>query len=118
MTEWLPGPTQKAALTSVRITGPMVENWHTFLDESESLLTGKKLVPFWRSTSAEVVAGTAKDSTCSVSSTTPATSIWSCGCKAPTTCLLKQGELTDQRVWAQPADAFRGQFWGFAIWIN
>ncbi len=30
------------------------------LDESESLLTGKKLVPFWRSTTVEVVAGTAQ----------------------------------------------------------
>jgi len=117
--EWLPGPTQKAALTSVRITGPMVESWHTFLDESESLLTGKKLVPFWRATKAEVVAGTAKGLNLHRVFKQPRRFdlvLWAQGTAAVP--YLEQGELTDQRVWTQLTGAFRGQFWGFAIWIN
>lgn len=117
--EWLPGPTQNAALTSVRITGPMVESWHTFLDESESLLTGKKLVPFWRSAKAEVVAGTAKGLNLHRVFSQPRRFdlvLWVQGTDAAP--YLEQGVLTDQRVWTQLIGAFRGQFWGFAIWIN
>ena len=117
--EWLPGPTQKAALTSVRITGPMVESWHTFLSESEALLTGKKLVPFWRATKAEIVAGTAKGLNLHRVFNQPRRFdlvLWVQGTAAVP--YLEQGELTDQRVWTQLTGAFRGQFWGFAIWIN
>ena len=89
------------------------------LDESESLLTGKKLVPFWRSTSAEVVAGTAQGLNLQRVFNHPRhfdLVLWVQGTDAVP--YLEQGELTDQRVWAQLTDAFRGQFWGFAIWIN
>ncbi len=117
--EWLPGPTQQAALTSVRITGPMVESWHTFLDESESLLTGKKLVPFWRASNAELAAGTAKGLNLHRVFNQPRRFdlvLWAQGTAAVP--YLEQGELTSQDVWTQLSGAFRGQFWGFAIWIN
>ncbi len=117
--EWLPGPKQNAALTSVRITGPMVESWHKFLDESESLLTGKKLVPFWRSTKAEVEAATAKGLNLHRIFNEPRRFdlvLWVQGTAAVP--YLEQGELTNQDVWTQLTGAFRGQFWGFAIWIN
>lgn len=47
--EWLPNPKQKGVIPNAVVTQAMIDSWPSFVGESEELLAGKKLVPFWRS---------------------------------------------------------------------
>lgn len=46
--EWLPNPRQKAVIPNAAVTQPMIDSWLSFINETDVLLAGKKLVPFWR----------------------------------------------------------------------
>jgi hypothetical protein len=46
--EWIPNPEQHCAIPGVEVTRPMVDAWRRFLDEADALLSGKKLLPYWR----------------------------------------------------------------------
>lgn len=117
--EWLPGPTQTAALTSVRITPDMVDGWHTFLDEAERILAGEKLAPFWRISKEQREAGNNLGVNFRRVFTEPRRLdlvLWAQGTAAQS--YLEEGTLTDERMWRRLSQTFRGQFWGFAMWIN
>jgi hypothetical protein len=45
--EWIPNPKQKGVVR-VQVTQEMIDAWRETLDETEQLLQGKKLIPFWR----------------------------------------------------------------------
>jgi hypothetical protein len=45
--EWIPNPKQTGVL-GVKVTQEMVTSWLIALDEADSILKGKKLIPFWR----------------------------------------------------------------------
>jgi hypothetical protein len=45
--EWIPNPKQ-ASVIGVQVTQEMVDAWLETLDETEQVLQGKKLIPFWR----------------------------------------------------------------------
>ena len=45
--EWVPNPKQKGAI-NIPVTQEMIDNWLRAVDEMESILQGKKLLPFWR----------------------------------------------------------------------
>jgi hypothetical protein len=45
--EWIPNPKQKGVV-GVQVTQEMVDAWRETLDETQQLLQGKKLLPFWR----------------------------------------------------------------------
>ena len=45
--EWLPGPGQTGVI-GVDINDEQVEAWLAMLDESERILNGELLIPFWR----------------------------------------------------------------------
>ncbi|MFO0926032.1 MAG: hypothetical protein U0736_03210 [Gemmataceae bacterium] len=45
--EWIPNPRQNSVLP-VRVTEEMVSEWRKTLDEVDRVLSGEKLLPFWR----------------------------------------------------------------------
>ncbi|MBK8269863.1 MAG: hypothetical protein IPK83_16845 [Planctomycetes bacterium] len=46
--EWIPSPKQTSALAGMNISEVQISAWHDFLNETESVLKGKKLIPHWR----------------------------------------------------------------------
>jgi hypothetical protein len=110
--EWIPGPKQKSALTGLRVTKEMVDDWKVFLDEADALLKGKKLVPFWRGN---------QDMGVNLRRvfTEPRTLdlvLWIQGTAAVP--YLEKGEYTQKETWDRLQRTFRGDFIGFAIWFN
>ena len=70
--EWVPNPRQQSVLPGRTINEEMVKVWMTFLDESEAIFEGKKLIPF-------CAAGMSAASTCAASSPNPGPSTSSSG---------------------------------------
>ena len=90
----------------------MVAGWHDFLNEAEALLLGEKLVPFWRGDGAKGVnLKRAFDE--------PRTFdlvLWIQGTAAQP--YLEDGQLTTKETWVRLQGVFRGEFIGFALWLN
>ncbi|MBW4581779.1 MAG: hypothetical protein KME42_19605 [Tildeniella nuda ZEHNDER 1965/U140] len=110
--EWLPSPKQTGVLPGVRVTQAMIDGWLAFLDEADGLLSGKTLLPFWRS---REVRGVNLRKAFLEPRTTDVV-LWLQGTAAAP--YLEVGKLTNQQVWAQLDRVFRGQFFGFAAWFN
>ena len=110
--EWIPSPKQKGVIPGVRITEPMVNAWRSFLDESESILAGKKLIPHWRVNDGRGV-NLRKIFT---EPTNFDLVMWLQGTAAKP--YLERGPITHPEIWRRLLDVFRGQFIGFAIWFN
>ena len=109
--EWLPNPKQNGVL-DVKVTREMIDGWLGFVGESQALLSGKRLVPFWRKGEARGVnlrrvflEPRALD-----------LALWLQGTAAAP--YLQTGELTDPQVWSRLQGLFGGQFMGFALWFN
>jgi hypothetical protein len=109
--EWLPNPKQ-AGVMRIPITQDMIDRWLEFVDESEALLAGKRLVPFWRGNGEQGInlrrVFTEPKSFDLV--------LWIQGTAA--TPYLEKGTLTKPEVWRQLQQTFAGDFIGFAIWFN
>jgi hypothetical protein len=109
--EWLPNPKQKGVIPNVQITQEMIDSWRSFLDEADTLLAGKKLVPFWRN---EVMGINLRRVF-----TEPRTMdlvLWLQGTAA--TPYLEKGVLTDYEVWNRMLRTFGGDLFGFTVWFN
>jgi hypothetical protein len=106
--EWIPNPKQKGAL-NIRVTQQMVDRWLDFLDESEALLAGKRLVPFWRGAEKRGV------NLRRVFTEPRAFDVvlWVQGTAA--TPYLEEGELTKPAVWNGLMRVFQGDFFSFAV---
>ncbi|MDJ0774901.1 MAG: hypothetical protein QNJ49_15985 [Mastigocoleus sp. MO_167.B18] len=110
--EWLPNPKQKAVIPNAVVTQPMIDSWLSFLDEADNLLTGKKLVPFWRKREVRGV-------NLNKVFTEPRQFdlvLWVQGTAAAP--YLQFGKQTDASVWQRLLQVFRGQFFQFAAWFN
>jgi len=110
--EWIPNPKQTGVIPNVRITQEMVDGWYEFLDETEQILQGKKLLPFWRGNDQRginfkrVFTEPRKFDLV----------LWIQGTDiAP---YLEAGEVTKPEVWRRLDRLFRGEFIGFAVWFN
>jgi hypothetical protein len=111
--EWIPNPKQTGVIPGVRMTEEMVKGWTlTFLDEADELLAGRKLVPFWRDAGGRGVnlrrAFTEAREFDLV--------LWVQGTAAAP--YLEAGEVTAPEVWRRLQRIFRGEFLGFAVWLN
>lgn len=110
--EWLPNPRQKGVIPNARVTQPMIDSWLSFMNETDVLLTGKKLVPFWRQREARGInlnkVFTQPNSFDLV--------LWVQGTAAAP--YLETGTKTDASVWQRLMQVFRGQFFQFAAWFN
>jgi hypothetical protein len=109
--EWIPGSEQQSVLPRGAITQEQIDAWETFLDEAESLLEGEKLVAFWRESDQGVnlrrvfYEPTRFDLV-----------LWVQGSAAAP--YLEDGPKTEEETWMMLQRVFRGNFIGFAFWIN
>lgn len=110
--EWVPNAKQTGVIPGVRVTQEMIDGWHEFLSEAESILQGKKLVPHWRVSDGRGInlrRVFTEPSTLDVV-------LWVQGSGA--TPYLEEGELTVPDTWNRLNRIFRGEFIGFAMWFN
>lgn len=114
--EWIPNPKQ-SGVVGVEVNQAMIDTWLETLDESEQVLKGKKLIPFWRGKGEQGInlrrVFTELETFDAIE--------WMQGTAA--TPFLEKGSLTK---FADPAfgdrlnGAFGGPFGfaGFALWFN
>ncbi len=109
--EWLPNPKQTGVM-GIAVQRQMIDGWFEFIDEAESLLKGKKLIPFWREgenrgVNLRRLFTQARDFDAI---------LWIQGTAANP--YLENGILTNQAVWGRLQRIFGGEFFGFAFWFN
>lgn len=110
--EWLPNPKQKGVIPNAEVTQPMIDSWLGFLDEMDALLTGKKLIPFWRKREVRGI-------NLNKFFTNPSgfdLVLWVQGTGAAP--YLELGKQTNPETWGRLLEVFRGQFFQFAAWFN
>lgn len=111
--EWIPNAKQQnAALPGVMISPEMIDEWHAVLDESEAILQGKKLIPYWR-------PGDNRDLNLKRVFFEPQTFdlvLWIQGSAAVP--YLEKGPSTSPEMWNRVQRVFGGQLGMFAIWFN
>ncbi len=110
--EWVPNPRQHSVLPGGAVNDEMVKAWMTFLDESEAIFQGKKLIPFWRGSDHRGI-------NLRRVFTEPRTLdlvLWVQGTAAAP--YLENGPLTKPETWRRLQGVFQGNFIGFAIWFN
>jgi hypothetical protein len=113
--EWIPNPRQDGALTRNKITPEMLQGWNRFLDESESLLEGKTLAPFWRLAPGENGQGVNLNKVFTQPTDFDLV-LWLQGTAAEP--YLEKGSVSDTRFWSSLNQAFHGDFLYYAIWFN
>ncbi len=110
--EWVPGPDQTGVIPGAAVSETMVEAWHDFLSEAESILAGETLVPFWRG--QRPVGINLRRAL--LESERFDLVLWVQGTGAAP--YFEDGPITDAAFWRQLRDAFNGRFLGFALWFN
>jgi hypothetical protein len=108
--EWIPNPKQKGPF-GVAIAQPQIDAWMKFLDESQALLAGRLLVPFWRDPTKGVNLRRVF--------TEPQTLdivLWVQGTAAAP--YLETGSKTSPETWTRLMDVFQGNFFRFFMWVN
>jgi len=120
--EWIPNPKQMntAAQLPVTVSREVITGWHNVLDEAEAVLTGQKLVPFWRG-DVKVAQATGHGLGVNLKKVFLEPKrfdlvMWVSGTGAQP--YLEEGNLSTQEAWDRLTRVFRGEFFGFAIWFN
>ncbi|QDV79509.1 hypothetical protein [Botrimarina mediterranea] len=109
--EWIPGPEQQSVLPRGALSQEQIDAWQTFLDEAESLLEGEKLAPFWRESDQGVNLRRVFYEPTQLDLV-----LWVQGSAAAP--YLEEGPKTEEETWMMLQRVFRGNFIGFAFWIN
>jgi hypothetical protein len=110
--EWIPNPRQESVLPGGKVDDNMVKAWMTFLDETDAILKGQLLIPFWR-------GGDGRGINLRRVFTEPRRLdlvLWVQGTAAVP--YLEKGPLTKAETWRRLQNVFRGEFIGFALWFN
>lgn len=133
--EWLPGPGQTGVI-GVDINDEQVEAWLAMLDESERILNGELLVPFWRGAGEALLDENGEwredADAVEVGMTHPRLGVnlkkvfmeptrfdlllWLQGTGAAP--YLEEGPRAESGVWRRLNDTFGRNMPGFAVWIN
>jgi hypothetical protein len=89
----------------------MVSSWLKSLDETTTILEGKKNLPFWRDEKLSI-------NFAKVFTEPRAFDLvsWLQGTAA--TPYLERGKITDERVWDEMLTAFGSNLLGFVVWFN
>jgi hypothetical protein len=109
--EWIPSPRQTGAL-NIAVNQEMVDNWLKVVDEAESVLQGKKLLPFWRGKETRGI----NLRRVFLEPTPLDLVLWVQGTAA--TPYLEEGEMTRPATWGDFDNAFGGRLMGFGFWFN
>jgi len=124
--EWLPNTMQTAAMGGMRVSQEMQVQWQAFLNESEAILQGRKLLPFWRGIEGGALLFN-RDFPVNPELginlrkifTEPARFdliLWFQGTGLHP--FLEKGERTDPESWTRIMNGFRGEFFLFLAWFN
>ena len=111
--EWLPAPGQDSVIPA-RIDEDRLAAWMNLLDETEAVLAGEKLIPFWRTTDEPVGVNLHR------AFTEPRRFdlvLWVQG-TAAVPYLEDDKPLTTGAFWSRINQQFGGNLMGFAIFIN
>jgi hypothetical protein len=109
--EWIPNPKQLSVIPNVRVTTEMVSSWQKSLNEVDTILAGKKNLPFWRDPQLSINFARIF--------TEPSNFDligWVQGTAA--TPYLEKGKVTDMIVWDEMVSAFGGNLFNFVVWFN
>ncbi|MAT70942.1 MAG: hypothetical protein CMJ58_15630 [Planctomycetaceae bacterium] len=111
--EWIPGAHQQdAAAPFFRVSKSMIDRWGEILDETERILNGERLLPFWRGTTKQGVNLRRVFEE-------PRTFdfvLWAQGSGAGP--YLEDGEVTSRQFWRETQQVFSGRLWWFSFWVN
>jgi hypothetical protein len=109
--EWLPSPTQTGPRGS-KITQEQIDGWLTVLNEVDSILTGKKLLPHWR-----IINGMGINVAKLVQSPPKLDLVLMIqgSAFAP---FIEGGDVSDQTRWRTLSAPFGPGFANFALWSN
>lgn len=110
--EWIPNANQACVIPGVRVSPEMIAGWREFLDQAESILAGRRLVPHWR-----LVPGRGINlRRVFVEPRLFDVVDWVQGAAAVP--YVEEGECSSAETWWRLQRVFRGNFIGFAIWFN
>lgn len=109
--EWIPNPKQLSVIPNVRVTSEMVSSWQKSLNEIDTILAGKKNLPFWRDPQLSInfarIFTEPRDFDLMG---------WMQGTAA--TPYLEKGKVTDMNVWDEMVRAFGSNLFSFVVWFN
>jgi hypothetical protein len=123
--EWVPGADQTSVMKGFDVGRDVISSWHEFLDEMESILQGRQLVPFWRGIKGGVFPGGRFPQNPKIGInvrkifTQPTRfdlALWIQG--TAMTPYLEEGDIISQEKWGKMMSNFRGNFLNFALWFN
>lgn len=109
--EWVPNADQTSVVPAV-VTVEQIESWRHLLDEADTLLSGKKLLPHWRFEGNQGI----NLQQVFLEPQFFDLVLWVQGGAALP--YLEAGELTQGETWRDLIRVFGGNFTGFAIWFN
>ena len=111
--EWLPSPKQESVVTKTRITQARMETWTEFLNETEAILDGEKLIPFWRGKNPKRGFNLKKffDQPCDIDVV-----LWAHGIAASD--YIEEGDVSVPATWSRFSEVFNNDFFGFAAWVK
>lgn len=110
--EWIPNPNQTGVIPGAQVTPEIIDGWLSFLDETDLILAGDRLLPFWRE---DPPIGVNLKRVFTEPQTLDAV-LWTQGTAAAP--YLETGTLTDPDFWQQLGNTFGGSFFFFALWFN
>lgn len=110
--EWIPNPHQTAAFSQVKVDQDMHDAWILFLDECDGILSGRKVLRFWRSDGKRGID-------------VPRVFLeprefnllyWIQGSAAAP--YLREGEFTSEGTWQRLVEVFDDRVFRFSFWFN
>ncbi|MDG1893590.1 MAG: hypothetical protein P8J37_01650 [Fuerstiella sp.] len=123
--EWVPSADQTSVMKGFDVGRDVISGWHEFLDEMESILQGRKLVPFWRGIKGGIPLGSRLPQNPKIGInvrkifTQPTRfdlALWVQG--TALTPYLEEADIISQEKWGKMMTNFRGNFLNFALWFN
>ncbi|MEO2014486.1 MAG: hypothetical protein ABGZ53_08935 [Fuerstiella sp.] len=123
--EWVPNAKQTSVMKGFDVGREIISGWHEFLDEMESILQGKQLVPFWRGIKGGIFPDGRFPQNPKIGInvrkifTQPTRfdlALWLQG--TALTPYLEEGEIVSAQEWGKMMTSFRGNFLNFALWFN
>lgn len=112
--EWLPNPRQTGVIPNARVTEQMVVAWAGIMSESEKILSGELLIPFWRGSEGDHRGINVRKVFLEPRQFDLV--LWVQGSAAAP--YLEEGKLTKGQTWRDLRGEFGNHFPGFALWFN
>ena len=108
--EWIPSANQHGVLPSMQITAERIAGWKKLLDEFDSILAGKTLIPHWRFDKGMNLRRFLLEP-----ETFDLVLLIQGSAALP---YLQDGAKSDPATWGNIMQLFRGDFLRYFLWIN